>query len=217
MLSAGFPASQCPNHHFKLLLEQRNVSTCCPPSAGTAVVLALSLREEHVPWSRCPGKLSPFSSHHCCLLAACSCVHTPRRKHLPVGMCIHNSFPPPAEKLHYSKAGIETTISSLELFLSPKSGNDLLGKSQSKPINPVIFSGSKIHIRNVLFTAGKFWVCTVPEGFAKLYGKDCNRKNGKKKQMPWTSFYPGEFYYAYYGKRQKINFTIILAEPDTQM
>lgn len=67
----------------------------------------------------------------------------------------------------------------------------------------------------MLFTAGKFWVCTSSEGFAKLYGKYCNKENGKNKQMPWTSFYFGEFDYAYYRKRQKINFTIILAEPDT--
>lgn len=67
----------------------------------------------------------------------------------------------------------------------------------------------------MLFTAGKFWVRTISEGFAKLYRKDGNKKNGKNKQMPWTSFYLGEFDYAYYCKRQKINFTIILVEPDT--
>lgn len=91
----------------------------------------------------CPGKLSPFSSHHCCLLAACSHVHTPRGMHLPMGTCIHNSFPPPEEKLYNSKVGTETTITFLEIVLSPKSGDDLLGKSQFKPINSMIFSGGK--------------------------------------------------------------------------
>lgn len=137
VLSARFPSSQCPNHHFKPLLEQRDAGTCCPPSAGTAAAASCFPQGRTCPWSRCPGKLSPFSSYHCCLLAACSCVHTPTGKHLPMGRCIHNSFPPPTEKLHYSKGGIETTTAFLEMILSPKSGNNLLGRnpgsSQSDP------------------------------------------------------------------------------------
>lgn len=64
VLSARFPCSQYPNHHFRLLLEQRNTGTCCPPSAGTAAPLAISIREEHTHGA---GKLSPFSH----ITAAC--------------------------------------------------------------------------------------------------------------------------------------------------
>lgn len=129
MLSARFPSSQYPNHHFGLLLEQRNVGTCCPPWAGTPCHFP---QGRTCPWSRCPGKLSPFSSHHCCLLAACSRVHTARGKHLPMGMCIHNSFPPPAAKLLHSKAGMKQQPHSWKLFFLLKV-TVIFWESQSTP------------------------------------------------------------------------------------
>lgn len=58
------------------------------------------------------------------------CAHT-KREAPPMGTCIHNSFPLPAEKLHYSKGGIETTTTFLEIVLSPKRGDAFLGKNHS--------------------------------------------------------------------------------------
>lgn len=177
MLSARFSSSQYPNHHFKLLLEERNADIVAP--------LAISLREDHAHGARAQGSCHP-SVH----ITAASwqpahvCTHQEGSTFPWTGPCIHNSFPPPAEKLHYSRASIETTITFLEIVLSPKSGNNLLGKSQSKPINPMIFSGSKsISETCYLLLVSPEYVLSL-RALQNFVEKMVIRRMVKNKQMP---------------------------------
>lgn len=83
VLSARFPSSEYPNHHFRLLVEQRNMGTCYPPSAGTAAPLAISIREEHAHGAGAQGSCLPS-------------VHITAASWQPAHVCTHeegSTFP----------------------------------------------------------------------------------------------------------------------------